>query len=158
MLLFIGLGSACFHATSRYCMQLLDEIPMMLFLLLILNCLNGTSSPNTIMLNHVTYIISFGTTLFYIIKKDYQIFTTGFTGLVFITFYNCVIHKNANLRSNLSLVKSITSLTIGKICWELEVKWGCSKYKHAYLLHSLWHILSAFSASYILSTTYFLII
>ena len=143
----MGLGSFLFHGTSRYYFELLDEIPMLLVSNELLYLFYGktrlTMSPNLYMYNSVNIMI---TTCTYIIFKNYSYFLFIFA----MSILNIIVVGFSYKKSNKTdLYLSIGSMTTGKILWDIEQKY-CNSYDWVYLLHSLWHLLSATSLYYII--------
>ena len=138
----LGFGSFMFHLTSRYYFQILDEIPMLLILneivYLFYKKTRITRSP------HLKSLLSSSTSMnvcIYLITRNYNFFLFVFTLNVILVLWVAINYDKGN---QLYLFLSAGSMTLGKICWEIEQNY-CHKFDWIYLLHGLWHLLSALS-------------
>jgi len=141
-LFLVFLGSTFLHAADNSLGQFFDEIYMVNLLNVVIKNLTNDYFLKTIYpeLNMVLFLA-------YFYFKIYNIFLIIFTiqVLTSLTLLSYgVYYRPNNLKD---FYKVISLLTIGTISWLYEQNY-CQKGSPVYLLHSLWHITSAFSVYY----------
>ena len=153
-LIVIGGGSFAFHATMRYSMQLLDELPMLGFIHAVI-VTKTLSKDHKWIVKYATYI-QILTTLqaavlvtLYLYFKYYQIFVDGFTLLCLQDAVLGYLLNSSGSHLEMKrtvLLASVTSIVIGKVMWEVE-NHLCGSYQAiVWPLHMMWHFFSASSA------------
>lgn len=153
-LILIGLGSFAFHATMRYSMQLLDELPMVGFIYTVIVA-KTTSKDHKGIEKYATWIqiwISLqavALVTIYLYFKFYQIFVDGFT--VMVLHDAVVAHLLRCVGPHLEMKRTVQMysflfIVLGKVLWEVE-NLLCGNYQaFVWPLHLIWHFLSASSA------------
>ena len=143
ILVSISIGSFCLHAFGTFTTELLDEIPMVILLDYVYFKL-GDNLKSKIIMNISTCIMLY----FYIKLQKYYIFLVFFDLQVVIVvrkIYHLSL-KNRLVRGNLKMF--LTCFIPATICWFSE-QHLCPFFPNFAYLHSLWHILSAFSLIFI---------
>lgn len=152
MIITIGIGSFIFHSTSRYLGQLLDELSMIAFIQCLILFIYSSNSCNIIdtyypilvylpiFICNILMILSF-------IYKNHSYFIKSFTIIVISLVCLSYIYNFNNNLDNKYIHLSIIHIVIAKFFWNIEQKYG-KIIKYLYLLHSLWHTLSAISIYY----------
>jgi dihydroceramidase len=154
----IGLGSAAFHATMRYHMQLCDELPMVFYICCLL--LGSISRPNrhpwvphaaaASLWRAATISTGLAVAACYLVFDLYEIFLHGFTAIIFVQIaVNLVapLHKTMVEQQLYCRNMSILLILVGRIFWEIEGRM-CAQVPQVYPLHVLWHACSCGSAYY----------
>ena len=130
-LILMAIGSALFHATLRYDAQILDESSM----LFIMASLLALKRPNKRKIYALTTMIS----LVYVVCRQYLFFIGAF-GIMVCAFATQHRRSLALPRARATALLFLVALTAW-VCEHLL----CETFEHAYLLHSVWHILGALS-------------
>jgi len=149
----LGLGSALFHGTMKYSMQLMDEGPMVgwmtTLILAQLSCGRPWLNGKVGILQTIVVCAALGLFTVYAITDEYEIFVHGFSMLsLFSVFLGMLIvpgkdSKVAKLQRR-AMIVCVVAILIGKLCWELENRM-CDKYPAIWPLHPVWHFLSCLS-------------
>ena len=153
-LVLIGFGSFAYHATMRYSMQLVDELPMVGFIVTLIVA-KTTSKDHEGIQKYSTWIQIWVITqalalvALYLYYELYQVFLDGFTILV---IHDAVVgylltSRGAHLQMKRTVqICAILFIILGRIVWEAENQL-CAKYQSlVWPLHTIWHFLSAASA------------
>lgn len=154
-LVFIGVGSALFHGIMWYWMQLLDELPMVGFMMTLMLAYVGSKNPilngKRTFLRVFILIECIGVAVVYIITQQYEIFFHGFVTIIttmgLLTFAlkqdtgRHVQHQNTAFRNG------VGAIIVGRIFWESENRL-CETYPAVWPLHVGWHLVSNISAYY----------
>jgi len=161
----IGFGSAMFHGTMQYCMQLCDEIPMVGFMTTIVVAKILTphpfflsSSAQKFLWPTVSLIIlySIGLCVCYVLFDKYEIFVNGFSLIVMLDgVFSCTLKphvKHGKIQSR-ARTNAAIYVVLGRVAWELEHRL-CAKHPEVWPLHILWHVFSCYSASQAMLATY----
>jgi dihydroceramidase len=153
-LALIGIGSFAFHATMRYSMQLLDELPMVGFISTVILAKTMSKDHKGIE-KYATYIqiwVSLQAVMLvtvYLYFELYQIFIDGFT---FMVINDVVVgHLLASRGPHQKMKRKVQTcalgfIILGRVAWETENQL-CGTYPTVvWPLHSVWHFLSVASA------------
>jgi hypothetical protein len=160
-LVAIGLGSFLFHATMRYSMQLLDQLPMVGLLWSVVMH-KATSKQHAGIHKHGTLIqifISLQAVVLVAVNlylKLHAVFLHGFTAMVITDLVIAQLLQSAAGPSPSSTSQllvalkkkvnrhALTYIIVGKMVWELE-KQLCPSMPSIWPMHMIWHLLSAAS-------------
>lgn len=142
-LVLVGVGSFLLHSTGTFAGQLVDELSMV-SLLNIVHCQLGEDIRTKILMGISTVIIMY---LYYLLRLHW-IFLSFFTFqvLVVMDVIFVLAVKDAVVSSN--FIKFLILFTPAITAWAIEQHF-CRYHKNFYLLHSVWHALSALSLIYI---------
>lgn len=152
LIIIIGIGSFIFHSTSRYLGQLLDELSMIAFIQCLILFIYSSNSCNIIdiyypILVYLPILICNIFMILSIIYKNHSYFIKSFTIIVISSVCLSYIYNFNNKLDNIYIHLAIIHIVIAKVFWNIEQKYG-KIIKYLYLLHSLWHTLSAISIYY----------
>ena len=151
-LVVVGLGSALFHTTMRYHMELLDEIPMLI--LVACGCLQcsdihplgkrykwkGVTVLDLVLVGGLSLV-----TIVYLITRIFGLFITGFTvGTVFLLGIYLTADKNPAY--DYLGGRAAIRIILARVAWELE-NHLCLQYPFLWPLHNVWHVGSCLAAS-----------
>ena len=158
-LLVVGVGSVAFHATMRYQVELLDEIPMLLLIACALQGFHGShpltrSLRDRAVLLKGTLVVLGGLTALYLYTRIFGLFVTGFTVGVLAVVYLGVMAKATLKACQFSLRMAVTWIIVARVFWETEVHM-CKAMPAVWPLHNLWHIFSCTAAYYMLCFMYY---
>lgn len=149
----IGAGSAVFHAMLTFNAQLCDEIPMIAFILVLLagksNCIREGPRPAAAQTGVLLYSFAlFCCAAFYVWTRFYAVFVATFTvGVVAEVAISCTITDAATPQSRRSLKRATLMIALGGMVWAIESQF-CDAAPSVWMLHPVWHALSAVSAFY----------
>lgn len=153
-LVAIGVGSALFHGTMRYSMQLADELPMVGFVL------SGMLAKTTVTFHegvkkwskHIRIAGCCQALLLVVLYgyfKLYEIFVNGFALLVVSDVALGHVLNNTTgphvERRKTAWLYAVVFIILGRVVWETENMY-CGTNPQIWPMHSLWHFLSATSA------------
>jgi dihydroceramidase len=152
-LVAIGVGSFLFHATMRYSMQLLDELPMVGFVWT--TVMHKTlSKQQPFIKKYATYIQVFITlqavllVTVYTYFGIYELFLHGFTFMVlndgFFAYMLRWVGPHASLKQKIHIYGTCF-IVFGKLVWEIENQL-CLSMPAIWPMHTIWHFGSAASA------------
>ena len=156
-IIFVALGSFCFHATKRFYAELLDELPMVYgicALLVALNQVRGAATnssflyifdKDSVILSRVLFVYCFLFTIVMLMFRGFYVpFLIGFLFMMIATagfsIYLASLAGDAQARRLLFMMFGLFAL--GGICWLYEF-YHCID--RPMPLHSWWHIF-AYSA------------
>lgn len=159
-LIVVGIGSSLFHATMRYHMELLDEIPM----LILVACgflqisdthplgrkyrWRGIAVLEAILIVGLTVL-----TIVYLITRVFGIFITGFTvGTLFLL--GIYLATDTNPAYGYLGGRAAIRLVLARIAWELE-NHLCRSHPWVWPLHNVWHFGSCLAASDLFLSGYY---
>ena len=150
----IGVGSFAFHATMRYSMQLLDELPMVGFISTVIIA-KTMSKDHEGIAKYSTYIQMWillqAATLVavYLYFEFYQIFIDGFTFMVLndVVVGHLLTYCGPNQKMKRKVQTcALVFLIVGRVAWETENQL-CGTYPaFVWPLHTVWHFFSVASA------------
>ena len=150
----MGVGSILFHSTSRYSMELIDEICMYILIILVLLLFNKTSNNYILQsINTAIIVLILISIIVYLIIKNYFLFVHSFTLTIITVLVNIIYSNYVDNTMRSYITRAIFYISISKICWQLEQN-ICSEYKWLYIFHSFWHILSAIAVHYLIHILY----
>lgn len=152
-LVAIGLGSFLFHATMRYSMQLMDELPMVGFVwTTVMHKTLSTQQP--FIKKYATYIQVFITlqavilVIVYTYVGEYELFLHGFTFMVlndgFFAYLLRWVGPYLSLKQKIHIYGACF-IIFGKLVWEIENQL-CLTMPDIWPMHTIWHFSSAASA------------
>ena len=153
-LIVIGFGSFAFHATMRYSMQLLDELPMVGLIHAVIVARTMSKDHKGIrkyatLIQIIVTLQAVALVTVYMYFKYYQIFVDGFTLLVIQDAVLGFLLHSAGPHLEMKrtvLVYSVVLILLGKVLWEVENQL-CGQYQaFVWPLHVFWHFFSASSA------------
>lgn len=156
-LVIIGVGSVLFHGTMNYACQLLDELPMIGFMLTVMLArAKSNLLKDNKWLPMASWILCASVVGLYLSFNVYEIFLHGFTIIVVAdTFLDLQIAMKQQNQKQLSPAKktlamrsrfgSLFWIAFGKLLWEIENRY-CETYPWVYPLHLVWHFCSSLSA------------
>ena len=141
-----GVGSTLFHGTMRRSMQLLDEGPMIGF---IVTCTAWKMDklPLTKPKAHFYRVLLgsavAGLLLFYLIIGNYEVFLHGVTFLISVEIVTGINFRHVGEKRNGIL--AILGITAGRAFWEIENRY-CETMPFVWPFHIIWHILACLAA------------
>ena len=149
----IGAGRAVFHAMLTFNAQLCDEIPMIAFVLILIagksNCIRDGLRPAAARTG--VLLLSFALiccAAIYVSTRVYAVFLVTFTiGVVSEVTISCTIKEAATPQSRRALKRATLLIALGGIVWAIESQF-CDAAPSVWMLHPVWHALSAVSAFY----------
>ena len=155
-LLVVGWGSFLFHATMRYHMELLDEIPMIMFVgsgcFLIDGChpwFKSQKEGRSLVLGSV--VLNTLCIALYLLTGSFAFFITAFTANT-VVLLALVTTAGLELDALKHLVtRSAFMIIMARVAWEVE-NHACKSYPWLWPLHNVWHLLSAWAAYDLIST------
>lgn len=171
VLIAVGLGSFLFHATMRYHMELLDELPMLAFMTSVLIQFGATtgegskleaahpwfaSAPNRAQtFARCALAINGAAVCIYLTTHHFGFFVSAFTADVLALAVMVL-----SLYSKVSFVqmliwKAILEIILARVAWEAE-NHLCASSPWVWPLHNMWHLLSAGSAFDMIALSYYL--
>ena len=151
-LVVVGVGSILFHATMRYHMELLDEIPMLF--LVTCGCLQmsdlhplgkryrcGSVSMLDVVLGGGMAVL----TIVYLITRIFGLFVTGFTvGTVFLL--GLYLTDDPDVSYGHLGGRAAILIILARVAWELE-NHLCATHPYLWPLHNVWHLGSCLAAN-----------
>lgn len=138
-MIIVSIGSALFHGTLTWITQVMDEIPMLLFVSQAIVSLDEKRA-------WLWYSLYLSTSFLYIYTRFYPIFLIKFIGGICHVVYLYHITKSdikprrVSVWVNKLIYIFATCYSVGLAFWILE-NILCEKYGHFYM-HSFWHIIS----------------
>ena len=155
-LFLVSLGSFYFHATETYYGEIMDEVPMSILAYNYFVCVNNYKNGYQYNTIYKYVLIAFWSV--YVATKTYDLFLILFAFQLAIFLYTFVFNVNKTSYQKYNLAKAIFALVIAKACWQYErylyntdqCETDVTSYR--YYLHSYWHIGSAASHYYIMTS------
>lgn len=149
----IGIGSALFHATTRYYSEFIYEFFMFIILMMynwkLYNILGFIWCPNILSLVYILY--------FLYIKSNYYTFfhLVVFISAIFIYLQLAQYYKySKNIIAKKLIKRSLYCLIIGIIFWIIDqyyvVHNSCYKISWIEICHPLWHVCTALCVYYLI--------
>ena len=143
-LILVGIGSVLFHATMRYKAQLMGEIPM----LILITTFSLSKIDHVKFMRgrpHIVIAYTCIAIILYILTRNYALFLFEFGVSVLFDLNMYMSIKPLSLKSIALGRKVLSFLSIGLLAWILEHVF-CEAHPFVFLLHSIWHFLSAYAA------------
>lgn len=133
----IGIGSSLLHGFGNYFGQLIDEISMLVYVIVMLNSYKVNISRLTLF--NVLGLFSY----FYF--KIYSIFLFLFSSQAIYLSYIIYINTKPFSNERVLAIKTNLLFITGKIIWELEQNF-CDKLNFFKWFHPVWHFISSYCA------------
>lgn len=145
ILILVGVGSVLFHATLKYWAQMLDELSMFWFVLLVGIFLNDNERR---LFKGLALIGGIAYTIILVGLQEHanlqlKMFQWVFVGMTCRLLWNVRELVMSCPKSTRQLAWGTSLLIIASACWLIDVH-GCDYLGHIYL-HAAWHLLSATS-------------
>lgn len=148
----IGLGSMLFHQTMQYSMELLDEMPMMLYIAL--GCVSKCHAHPLLLTRRrcvgfglACGLACGGACVAYAWLQYYEFFIASFTAFVLLDVSLACTWCSKQRPATWARNASVVLIVVGRITWETE-RHVCAADQRVWPLHCVWHFLSAASAYY----------
>ena len=139
----VGFGSFCLHYYENLIGQFLDEIWMIVLLNTMIKKCNSNRFLNDYYteINYILFTVYFSHGVY---ELFLIIFSLQCTVLTFLLMQISIKYPYTKGVFN----KAILSIVIGSAAWIIEQKY-CEYNDYIYLLHTLWHFMSALSVLYV---------
>jgi len=148
-MVLVGIGSFLFHMTMRFKWEMLDEVPMIIFVLcgmFVKDDMHWMTSGSRKFFVHALFLtVAIVGMYLYLSTGHFGIFVTVFTGLVLLEFgltIICCCYRQSGLTRRLFIAYAVT-FCLARFFWELE-SFLCPPGRGGHLawLHVLWHLLT----------------
>ena len=158
-LVAIGVGSAVFHARLTFETQMCDEVSMIAFVVVLLvgkrECVG--CGPHQIHARSGVWALSGATllgALLYVATREYVVFVVTFTlAVVAEVTVSSLIRDFSTQKSRRCLKNATLLIALGGLVWGCESCF-CKTHPWVWVLHSVWHALSALSAYFAVMHVY----
>eukprot|EP00729_Bicosta_minor_P004284 gene4284-30626_t len=148
-LIAVGLGSTLYHATLRYDMQMLDELPMLYAM-----CVWGyiwfeVAHPTVKRRWLVPFLLAFAVaiTIGHVSYGFVQTFQVTFVGMVVAGCYNVYLYQKSPVSDDFGSTMTkvyVGAVLVGSLCWKIEHVF-CEQLVPNPQLHAWWHACAGIS-------------